>query len=88
MESYKKAQAAISGGLFKNEICGVEISSKAGTQMLDTDEEPGKARFDKMPELRPPLTKKEQSPRPMPQRSMTEQPPSLFAQKKALKTKA
>ena len=55
--SYKKAQSAIKDGLFKNEIVGFEISSKAGPQMLDTDEEPGKARFDKMPELRPAFEK-------------------------------
>ncbi len=57
IESYKKAQTAIKEGLFKNEIVGVEVASKAGTQNLDTDEEPGKARFDKMPELRPAFDK-------------------------------
>lgn len=52
VESYKRAQTAVKDGLFKDEIIGVEISGKAGSTMLDTDEEPGKARFDKIPELR------------------------------------
>jgi len=57
IESYKRAQTAIKEGWFKNEITGVEITSKQGTQNLDTDEEPGKARFEKMPELRPAFEK-------------------------------
>lgn len=52
VESYKRAQNAMKEGLFRDEIAAVEISSKAGTQNLDTDEEPGKARFDKMKELK------------------------------------
>jgi acetyl-CoA C-acetyltransferase len=57
IESYKRAQAAIKNGLFKAEIAPVEIKSKSGVQSVDTDEEPGKARFDKMPELRPAFDK-------------------------------
>lgn len=57
IESYKKAQTAIKEGLFKNEIVGVEIAAKGGAQVFDTDEEPSKARFEKMPELRPAFDK-------------------------------
>lgn len=52
IESYKRAQAAVQSGLFKDEIAAVEIQGKGGSSLLDTDEEPGKARFDKIPELR------------------------------------
>ncbi len=57
VESYKRAQKAIADGAFKNEICAVEVAGKAGAQKFDTDEEPGKARFDKIPELRPAFDK-------------------------------
>lgn len=57
IESYKRAQKAIQDGLFKTEIAAVEIAIKGGTQSFDTDEEPGKARFDKMPELKPAFDK-------------------------------
>ncbi len=53
IESYKKAQKAISDGNFKNEIVSVVIEGKKGTITVDTDEEPGKAMFDKMPSLKP-----------------------------------
>nr|HMN68351.1 acetyl-CoA C-acyltransferase [Bdellovibrionales bacterium] len=52
IESYKRAQAALKDGSFKNETVAVEVGGKAGTTSFDTDEEPGKARFDKIPELR------------------------------------
>ncbi len=52
IESYKKAQKAIQDGAFRDEITPVEIADKKGTIRIDTDEEPGKARFDKMSELR------------------------------------
>ena len=53
IESYKKAQKAISEGKFKNEIASVIIEGKKGSVTVDTDEEPGKAMFDKMPSLKP-----------------------------------
>ncbi len=52
INSYKKAQAAIANGAFKNEIVGVEIKDKKGTTVVAQDEEPGNAKFDKMPGLR------------------------------------
>lgn len=55
--SYERAQKAQSAGVFKEEICAVEIVDRKGTTRVDTDEEPGKARFDKMLELKPAFDK-------------------------------
>lgn len=57
VESYKKAQKAISSGLFKNEITPVHLETKKGPLAIDTDEEPGKALFDKIPQLKPAFEK-------------------------------
>lgn len=57
INSYKKAQASIKNGLFKNEITPVVIESKKGSITVDTDEEPMKAMFDKMPGLKPAFEK-------------------------------
>jgi acetyl-CoA C-acetyltransferase len=57
IESYKRAQKAQAEGLFKSEIAAVEIASKTGNVKIEIDEEPGKARFDKIPELRPAFDK-------------------------------
>lgn len=53
IESYKRAQAAIGSGKFRNEITPVEIPQRKGDPIVvSEDEEPGKARFDKIPTLR------------------------------------
>lgn len=57
IDSYKKAQKAITDGKFKNEIAAVVIEGKKGNVTVDTDEEPGKALFDKIPGLRPAFEK-------------------------------
>ncbi len=57
VESYKKAQASIANGTFKNEIADVVIEGKKGTVTMNADEEPGKAMFDKMPGLKPAFEK-------------------------------
>lgn len=57
IESYKKAQASIANGSFKNEIADVVIEGKKGSVTISTDEEPGKAMFDKMPGLKPAFEK-------------------------------
>lgn len=57
IQSYEKAQAAQSKNLFANEIAKVESVTRAGTVVVDTDEEPGKARFDKIASLRPAFDK-------------------------------
>ncbi len=53
IESYKKAQTAIKDGLFKKEITAVEVKAGKEVNKAETDEEPGKARFDKMSALKP-----------------------------------
>lgn len=57
IDSYKKAQEAQKNSLFKNEIVGIELQSKKGTQLIDTDEEPGKVLWDKVSQLRPAFEK-------------------------------
>ena len=57
IDSYKKAQKSIADGLFKGEIATVTIEGKKGPTTVDTDEEPGKAMFDKMPGLKPAFEK-------------------------------
>jgi acetyl-CoA C-acetyltransferase len=57
INSYKKAQAAQAAGLFAEEIVGVEIQDRKGTVTVDKDEEPGGAKFDKMPGLKPAFDK-------------------------------
>ncbi len=57
IESLKRAQRAIADGDFKDEIAPVTIKSRRGDTMIDTDEQPGKARFDKIPTLRPAFKK-------------------------------
>ena len=52
--SYKRSQKAIEDGKFKNEIVPVEIPQRKGEPIIvDTDEEPFRVNFDKIPTLRP-----------------------------------
>ena len=53
INSYKKAQAAQKEGKFHNEIVKVSMKSKTGDIIIDTDEEPGKVKFEKIPTLKP-----------------------------------
>lgn len=55
--SLKKAQTAIESGAFDAEIVPVEVSARGGAVTVDTDEQPMKARFDKIPQLRPAFRK-------------------------------
>jgi acetyl-CoA C-acetyltransferase len=53
IESYKRSQAAVSGGKFDNEIVPVEIPQRKGDPVLFAkDEEPFNVKFDKIPELK------------------------------------
>jgi acetyl-CoA C-acetyltransferase len=53
IESYKRSQAAVTGGVFENEIIPVEIPSKKGDPVIfSKDEEPFNVKFDKIPGLR------------------------------------
>ena len=54
IESYKRSQASIEAGKFKNEIVPVEIPQRKGDPVIfDTDEEPANVKFEKIPALRP-----------------------------------
>lgn len=56
INSYKKAQKALESGAFDKEIVAVTIEGKTSVTVAK-DEEPGRARFDKMPSLRPAFEK-------------------------------
>ncbi|MCE5305961.1 MAG: thiolase family protein [Chloroherpetonaceae bacterium] len=51
--SYKRALDAQKNGDFADEILPIEVKSKAGVAIIDTDEEPTKVNFDKIPSLKP-----------------------------------
>ncbi len=54
VESYRRSTAAIEAGLFKDEIVPVEVPQRRGDPVIvDTDEEPGRGRPEKMAKLRP-----------------------------------
>ena len=53
INSYKKAQRAQKEQAFNQEITNIQISSRKNNTIVNTDEEPGKARFDKIPMLNP-----------------------------------
>lgn len=57
IESLKRAQTAIDEGWFADEIVPVTVSSRRGDTVVDTDEQPGNANIDKIPELRPAFKK-------------------------------
>ena len=57
LRSLKRAQSAIESGGFSGEITGVEVTTRGGTTTVDTDEQPGKARPDKIPTLKPAFAK-------------------------------
>lgn len=57
IESLRRAQAAIADGAFTDEITAVTVISRAGESMVDTDEQPGKGRPDKIPSLKPAFAK-------------------------------
>jgi acetyl-CoA C-acetyltransferase len=57
IESLRRAKAAIESGAFAEEIVPVTIKTRAGEVVVDTDEQPGKGRPDKIPTLRPAFAK-------------------------------
>ncbi|HEY8661206.1 MAG TPA: acetyl-CoA C-acyltransferase [Hanamia sp.] len=57
-ESYRRSQASVNEGKFKNEIVGVEIPQRKGDPVIFiNDEEPFNVKFDKIPELKSPFEK-------------------------------
>lgn len=57
IRSYKNSAAATAGGRFKNEIVGVEITSRKGSFTMTEDEEFKNVNFDKVRTLRPAFSK-------------------------------
>ena len=57
LESLHRANMAISNGYFVDEITPVKVSSRHGEIVVSTDEQPGKARPDKVPLLKPAFKK-------------------------------
>lgn len=57
LSSLEKANAAINSGAFKAEITPVTVSDRRGDVTVDTDEQPGNARPEKIPTLRPAFSK-------------------------------
>ena len=55
--SLEKSLTAIHSGIFKDEIASVTVTGRGGDQLVDTDEQPGKARIDKIRSLRPAFAK-------------------------------
>ena len=53
LTSLSRAQAAIMDGAFDGEITGVSVPTRKGDVTVDTDEQPGTARPDKIPHLKP-----------------------------------
>jgi len=55
--SLNKSLAAIESGWFKPEIVPVSVPGRGGETVVDTDEQPGKARPEKIPTLKPAFAK-------------------------------
>ncbi|MBV7260204.1 thiolase family protein [Erythrobacter crassostreae] len=52
IESLRRANAAIESGAFAGEVVPVTFSTRKGEVTVDTDEQPGRGRPDKIPQLR------------------------------------
>jgi acetyl-CoA C-acetyltransferase len=57
LRSLSRALAAIESGAFRHEITPVTVSGRGGDTVIDTDEQPGRARPDKIPTLKPVFAK-------------------------------
>lgn len=57
IESLRRANAAIASGAFDDEIVPVEVTTRKGTVTISIDEQPGKARPEKIPTLKPAFVK-------------------------------
>ncbi len=57
LRSLERATRAIDAGAFAGEIVAVAIDGRGGATLIDTDEQPGKARPDKIPTLKPAFAK-------------------------------
>ncbi len=57
IESTQRAQRAIENGSLSAEMAAVTIKTRKGETVVEHDEQPGKARLDKIPSLRPAFAK-------------------------------
>ncbi|SFR61281.1 acetyl-CoA C-acetyltransferase [Marinobacter daqiaonensis] len=57
MASLERSLAAIKNGGFADEIAAVTVSGRGGDTVVDTDEQPGKAKPEKIPQLKPAFAK-------------------------------
>ena len=57
IESFKRAQRATNEGIFATEIAPVTLSGRKGDVIVEQDEGPFKAQFDKIPKLSPAFVK-------------------------------
>ncbi len=57
IESLRRANAAIDSGAFADEITPVTVQHRKGETVVDSDEQPGRGRPDKIPTLRPAFAK-------------------------------
>jgi acetyl-CoA C-acetyltransferase len=55
--SLTRANEAIASGAFAAEVVPVEVSTRAGSELVAIDEQPGKAKLDKIPSLKPAFQK-------------------------------
>ncbi|WP_097459716.1 thiolase family protein [Mangrovitalea sediminis] len=55
--SLERANTAIRDGLLKDEIAAVTVSDRRGERVVDTDEQPGQAKPEKIPQLKPAFAK-------------------------------
>jgi acetyl-CoA C-acetyltransferase len=57
LRSLARAIEAIASGAFSREIVAVEVTTRGGGAMIDTDEQPGNAKPEKIPTLKPAFAK-------------------------------
>lgn len=57
LESLSRAKKAIESGWFKREITPLTLTTRKGETVVDTDEQPGNARPEKIPQLKPAFKK-------------------------------
>lgn len=57
IESLARANKAIGDGSFADEVVPVTVKSRKGEQLIEIDEQPGKARPEKIPSLKPAFAK-------------------------------
>ncbi len=57
LRSLSRAKDAIASGAFKREIVAVEVAGRGGVTMVEVDEQPGNAKPEKIPTLKPAFAK-------------------------------